>query len=324
MVGRNNSMKLNIKNFILLFCLILLNHCGSGTQVLSPGNPGESAPTAIRARIANYQLTGTLPEGWTFQRLQPNDPIPTGIYNDTNTATNLEAVFTRGTSQFSFFSFLVDTTVPLDQGLSRFISAEHPGEEFTVERDAESSIPAFGSVVVDPTSTSTHIILDSYYAVEGLGLVLHLDISGSSTEIDQVLNEFQTLIDSIDVDRPANYAINDSVDRLLLSLCSAVQRCDNSLSAVSCSEAMEAAPGNQIWDQFGATWEEGSLSSNDVRQRANAETVTLQNPAYDNCLNQLSLLCTDSFRISAGSDYNNAENLFSPERTPACSGVIRN
>ncbi|MBF0492420.1 MAG: hypothetical protein HQM15_06535 [Deltaproteobacteria bacterium] len=317
-------MKQKLLHIFFIFILFSLTHCGDGTQVLSPGNPGESAPTALRTRIANYELTGTLPQAWTFQRLQANDVLPAGTYNDTDSATNLEAFFRRGSNQFSFFSFLVDMTVPLDLGLARFIRAEHPGTGFTVERDAANPISAYISVIVDPTSSSTHLILDAYYAVEGLGLLLHMDVSGSSTEIEQIMNEFQQLLDSLDLERTAGYVENNSVDRLLIGLCSAVQRCDGNLSAVTCLDAMDAAAGNQIWDQFGATWPLNSVSSNEVRQRVNGGTVTLQTPAYDNCLSELGLLCSDSFRVSAGADYMNASNLFSATRTPSCNGVLRN
>lgn len=115
--------------------------------------------------------------------------------------------------------------------------------------------------------------------------------------------------------------LSDVVDRLIDSLCAAIDRCDPEISYAECVLAMEGVEGMQIWDEFGLEAFENKLTAEDVREGIRNGSFIVSGGVLTACLNEIDSLCLDGpdpFLVNG--DLDQAEEAI--EKDGACSGVL--
>ncbi len=112
---------------------------------------------------------------------------------------------------------------------------------------------------------------------------------------------------------PCGENTNSAADCLIITLCEAVARCDNSLNYDDCIAAMETEPGQQIWDDFGLAESENMLTTDHVRFNISNGTIDINEPALSNCTNELMATCDKDGEAVSIETYDNVENLISEE-----------
>jgi hypothetical protein len=110
-----------------------------------------------------------------------------------------------------------------------------------------------------------------------------------------------------------------AADALVQELCAATARCDKTLSEAECDTAMDGDDGLQIWDNFGLM-PENSFTTAQVVEAIDDGTVTVNETALNDCLQELAEACDNTGETFPIGSYDNVENLILEEG--ACPSVL--
>lgn len=179
---------MGLKHFVMILALFFLASCApnAGTEIVNTPNPNESAGGKKKTDTALYEVSVTLPEGWTFTEYGPDVTPGAESFTDTDPATVTVAQFDYGQSRFTvFFSELSS-----DQTLTDFIRERRPEGEFDLEEFTEVNAEVALFVQEEP-GPRDGFVLDLYIAVEGYVLWMRAEaVAETNEEKVKIMNVF--------------------------------------------------------------------------------------------------------------------------------------
>lgn len=177
--------------FILMVVMGLTGCSGQGTEVVSPPNPSE-VPILQKIETLLYEVTMTLPSGWSFQEFGPGVTPSSETFQDGDSDTVTVALFEKDLSDFTIFYSEMATGETLEE----FVRERRPVGEIQLETMEEGSVALFNQEEQGPEGG---FVIDLYIAVEQTVLWMRAEAVGTPQQQETILNEFfQVIVPSID------------------------------------------------------------------------------------------------------------------------------